>query len=41
MPRPAVPGRLLIYYTSLDVTGDYEHSVSYASIAFPRLATAA
>ena len=28
-------GRLLSYYTSLDVTGDYEHSVSYASIAFP------
>jgi len=29
------PGRLLTYYTSLDVTGDYEHCVSYASIAFP------
>lgn len=29
-------GRLLMYSTSLDVTGDYEHSVSYASIAFPR-----
>lgn len=29
-------GRLLGYYTSLDVTGDYEHCVSYASIAFPR-----
>jgi len=29
-------GRLLTYYTSLDVTGDYEHCVSYASIAFPR-----
>lgn len=28
-------GELLAYYTSLDVTGDYEHSVSYASIAFP------
>ncbi|MBI3783200.1 MAG: AmmeMemoRadiSam system protein B [Deltaproteobacteria bacterium] len=27
-------GRLLCYRTSLDVTGDYEHSVSYASIAF-------
>jgi len=25
----------LRYYTSLDVTGDYEHSVSYASIGFP------
>ena len=33
---PYVPGELLSYYTSLDVTGDYEHSVSYASIAFPR-----
>ncbi len=30
------PGRLLTYYTSLDVTQDYEHCVSYASIAFPR-----
>ncbi len=30
------PGTLLMYYTSLDVTGDYEHCVSYASIAFPR-----
>jgi MEMO1 family protein len=29
-------GRLLRYYTSLDVTGDYEHSVSYASIGFPQ-----
>jgi MEMO1 family protein len=29
------PGQLLAYYTSLDVTQDYEHSVSYASIAFP------
>jgi AmmeMemoRadiSam system protein B len=28
-------GRLLTYYTSLDVTQDYEHCVSYASIAFP------
>jgi len=28
-------GVLLRYYTSLDVTGDYEHSVSYASIGFP------
>jgi len=27
-------GELLEYYTSLDVTGDYEHSVSYAAIAF-------
>jgi AmmeMemoRadiSam system protein B len=31
------PGELLAYYTSLDVAGDYEHCVSYASIAFPRL----
>jgi hypothetical protein len=31
------PGRLLTYYTSLDLTGDYEHSVSYAAIAFPPL----
>ena len=30
------PGQLLAYYTSLDVTHDYEHCVSYASIAFPR-----
>ncbi len=29
-------GELLIYYTSLDVTGDFEHCVSYASIAFAR-----
>ena len=29
-------GTLLTYYTSLDVTEDYEHCVSYASIAFPR-----
>lgn len=34
--RRRTPGRLLMYYTSLDVTGDYEHCVSYASIAFPR-----
>jgi AmmeMemoRadiSam system protein B len=27
-------GELLEYYTSLDVTGDYEHSVSYAAIGF-------
>ncbi len=30
------PGRLLSYQTSLDVTNDYEHCVSYAAIAFPR-----
>lgn len=29
-------GQLVTYYTSLDVTGDYEHVVSYASIVFPR-----
>jgi AmmeMemoRadiSam system protein B len=29
-------GALLRYYTSLDKTGDFEHCVSYASIAFPR-----
>jgi AmmeMemoRadiSam system protein B len=29
-------GQLLAYYTSLDVTQDYEHCVSYACIAFPR-----
>ncbi|HVM96898.1 MAG TPA: AmmeMemoRadiSam system protein B [Candidatus Acidoferrales bacterium] len=28
-------GRLLRYQTSLDVTGDFEHCVSYASIVFP------
>jgi hypothetical protein len=35
---PGIPhaGRLLAYRTSLDVTGDYEHCVSYAAIAFPR-----
>lgn len=35
---PGGPGRgeLLGYRTSLDVTGDYEHSVSYAAIAFRR-----
>jgi AmmeMemoRadiSam system protein B len=27
-------GELLDYRTSLDVTGDFEHSVSYAAIAF-------
>ena len=31
-------GQLLTYYTSLDVTQDYEHCVSYASVAFPRAA---
>ena len=36
MSRRRLRGTLLAYYTSLDVTGDYEHSVSYAAIAFPR-----
>ena len=31
-------GRLLTYYTSLDVTHDYEHTVSYAAVAFPAAA---
>jgi len=30
----ALAGELVSYATSLDVTGDHEHSVSYASIAF-------
>ena len=33
---PRHRGELLAYRTSLDVTGDYEHSVSYAAIAFAR-----
>ena len=37
MHQARTPGRLLTYYTSLDLTGDYEHSVSYATIAFPLL----
>ena len=37
-PGPYGPGELLKYQTSLDVTGDYEHCVSYAAIAFPRRA---
>lgn len=37
-PTLQQPGRLLAYQTSLDVTGDYEHCVSYAAIAFPRAA---
>jgi MEMO1 family protein len=36
MSGAALRGTLLTYYTSLDVTGDYEHSVSYAAIAFSR-----
>ena len=32
-------GRLLAYRTSLDVTGDFEHSVSYASIALEAAAS--
>lgn len=31
---PRVRGELLAYRTSLDLTGDYHHSVSYAAIAF-------
>jgi hypothetical protein len=34
--RAASRGALLAYTTSLDLTGDYEHSVSYAAIAFAR-----
>jgi MEMO1 family protein len=34
-----VRGRLLAYRTSLDVTGDFEHSVSYASIALGAVAS--
>jgi AmmeMemoRadiSam system protein B len=33
-PHPR--GALLAYQTSLDLTGDYEHSVSYAAIVFPK-----
>ena len=32
--REELAGEVLRYYTSLDVTGDYEHSVSYAAIGF-------
>jgi len=38
MPPTPHHGQLLTYYTSLEVTGDFEHVVSYASIAFPRRA---
>lgn len=31
-----LPGTLLGYTTSLDLTGDFEHSVSYAALAFAR-----
>jgi AmmeMemoRadiSam system protein B len=34
--RRRTPGELIEYYSSLDVTGDFEHTVSYASIGFPR-----
>ena len=37
IPTPSARGTLLMYYTSLDVTGDHTHCVSYASIAFPRV----
>ncbi len=33
---PEQRGELLAYRTSLDVSGDYEHCVSYAAIAFSR-----
>jgi AmmeMemoRadiSam system protein B len=33
---PRLRGRLLAYATSLDVTGDYDHCVSYAALAFSR-----
>jgi hypothetical protein len=36
--RRRTPGELIEYYSSLDVTGDFEHTVSYASIGFPRQA---
>lgn len=36
MHAGCTPGALIEYYTSLDVTGDFEHCVSYACIAFPR-----
>lgn len=32
----ASEAEMLAYYTSLDVTGDYEHCVSYASLRFQR-----
>jgi hypothetical protein len=32
--RGGLRGTVASYYTSLDVTGDYEHSVSYAAIVF-------
>lgn len=34
MHRRRTEGQLLCYYTSLEVTGDYEHVVSYAAVAF-------
>lgn len=34
--RRRTPGELIEYYSSLDVTGDFEHTVSYASVVFPR-----
>ncbi|MBM4044957.1 MAG: AmmeMemoRadiSam system protein B [Planctomycetes bacterium] len=39
LPKDA-KGHLLNYYTSGDLGGDYSHSVSYASIAFTRTASA-
>lgn len=38
LATPPTPrrGHLAAYCTSLDITGDYEHVVSYASVVFPR-----
>jgi hypothetical protein len=33
---PRLRGRILSYATSLDVTGDYDHCVSYAALAYSR-----
>jgi MEMO1 family protein len=38
---PRHRGELVAYRTSLDVTGDYRHVVSYAGITFPRLSPSA
>ena len=41
MAFPAgLSGRVRAYYTSLDVTGDFEHSVSYAAITFAPISRA-
>ena len=41
LERGELEGEVAKYATSLDVTGDYEHSVSYAAIAFQPSETAA